>query len=117
MFVKPRLNYISGLFCARRTSSIFTLANSSFHKVGVFDDSVIDDIDDKIRDLHGIFVNYLCPFIPTRNSPCLLSRTSNLIQKTGSESKLVRRIPGKHQAPKNSATLSATDHSYAKIST
>lgn len=109
MFVKPWPNCISGLSVLRRTSSIFTPMNSLSCKVGVFDDSVIDDIDDKIWSLHGIFVKYLCHFIPNRNIPCLLHRTSNLIQKTGGKNKL-----GGLQ--ENSATLSASDHSYVKIS-
>lgn len=93
----------------RRTSSIFIPMNSFSCKVGVFDDSVIDDIDDKIWSLHGIFLKYLCHFVPNRNIPCLLHRTSNLIQKTGGKNKL-----GGLQ--ENSATLSASDHSYVKIS-
>lgn len=58
-------------FCARKAIFIFFPVDSSSGKVGVFDDSIIDAIGDKIRSLHGIFVKYLCHFIPTRNSPCI----------------------------------------------
>lgn len=64
MFVKSCLLYF-WIFCARKAISIFIHVRFSSSRVGVFDDSIIDDIENKKWTLHGISVNiYVTSFLP-----------------------------------------------------